>query len=164
MKLIDFNLKQDNHFVSMEYYNLILNRTYLILYTPEFLVGIKVNGLVSIEDNSDFFTKHLTSSFAIKGDLSETQSYIKEKYLQKVQHYNLIDGSIKKANKSNFIIHAKEISDIYHDPRKKWGMGYYPHDGKVYIKYKNRFKREFIILGAQSGERIVNSLRNTFSL
>jgi len=33
-------------------------------------------------------------------------------------------------------------------------MGYYPHDGKVYLKIENKGKREFIILGSQSGEEV----------
>jgi len=35
-------------------------------------------------------------------------------------------------------------------------MGYYPHDGKVYVTTNNNKKKEFIILGAQSGEAIKN--------
>lgn len=41
---------------------------------------------------------------------------------------------------------------------ENWGMGYYPHDGKVYIKTKDFRKREFIILGAQSGQSVKDSL------
>ena len=42
---------------------------------------------------------------------------------------------------------------------KKWGMGYYPHDGKVYVKTKNGKKKEFIILGSQSGKEIENWIK-----
>lgn len=35
-------------------------------------------------------------------------------------------------------------------------MGYYPHDGKVYVKTYDGKKKEFIILGSQSGEEIKN--------
>jgi hypothetical protein len=33
-------------------------------------------------------------------------------------------------------------------------MGEYPHDGKVYVTTKDGKRREFIILGNQSGESI----------
>jgi hypothetical protein len=37
-------------------------------------------------------------------------------------------------------------------------MGYYPHDGKVYVRTKDGKNREFIILGSQSGQEIKNRL------
>lgn len=49
MKFKDFVLKEGNHFVAMEYYNLILNRTYLCLLTEDYLIGLKVNGIVGVE-------------------------------------------------------------------------------------------------------------------
>jgi hypothetical protein len=44
MTLQEFGLREENHFVAMEYYRLIMNRTFLVLLTPEYLVGLKVNG------------------------------------------------------------------------------------------------------------------------
>ncbi len=35
-------------------------------------------------------------------------------------------------------------------------MGYYPHDGRVTIETFENKKREFIILGNQSGQDIAN--------
>lgn len=148
----------------MEYYMFILNRTFLILYHSDFLIGIKVNGSVSIEIKSDFFTRSITSSLAIKGDLSNPNSYVKEENILKIKDYDLTDANIKAIDKANFMIQVESISEIYYDSRKKWGMGYYPHDGKVYVKKKNGSKREFIILGNQSGEKIASSLRNNFKL
>lgn len=148
----------------MEYYMLILNRTFLVLYNPDSIIGIKVNGLVSIENQSDYFTRTITNSLAIKGDLNNPQSYVKEKNILKLKGHDLTDANIKAIDKANFIIQAENLSEIYYDPRKKWGMGYYPHDGKVYVKSKNGSKREFIILGNQSGERIASNLRNNFKL
>jgi hypothetical protein len=46
------NLLKDEHilfqFVTMEYYFLILNRSFLILLTDEMICGAKVNGIVSV--------------------------------------------------------------------------------------------------------------------
>lgn len=52
MKFEDFELKDNNHFVAMQYYGLILNRTFLVLLTNDLLIGIKVNGLVSVESST----------------------------------------------------------------------------------------------------------------
>ncbi len=35
-------------------------------------------------------------------------------------------------------------------------MGYYPHDGKVYIETFDGMKKELIVLGNQSGRKIAD--------
>jgi len=49
MKIREFEFTPDNHFVAMEYYWLILNRTFLILITDKELIGIKVHGPIGVE-------------------------------------------------------------------------------------------------------------------
>jgi hypothetical protein len=156
MTLKEFELNEFNHFIAMEYYLLILNRTYLILLTEGSLIGIKANGLVSVEGGKHIVSKNVSDSLAIKGNLQNPYSYIKEKYIREAENDNLFDGSILRKNKSNFIIKRAHIKNVSYDQRKKWGMGYYPHDGKVYIETDNSKRREFIILGNQSGQKIAN--------
>jgi len=156
MKLKDIELTEDNHFVAMEYYYLILNRTFLVIKTEGFLIGIQGNGLVSVEGGKDILTRQITSNMAIKGDLTNPYSYLKNKYLEKIADFNLIDGSIIEANKTNFLIKLSDIKTAVYNPSKKFGMGPYPHDGRVTIETYNNKKREFIILGNQSGENIAN--------
>jgi len=57
-------------------------------------------------------------------------------------------------SKANFRIARESITDVKYDSSKKWGMGYYPHDGKVYVNSSTSGRREFIIMGNQSGKRI----------
>jgi len=156
MHFKDFELKDDNHFIAMQYYGLILNRTFLILLTNNQIIGIKVNGLVSVESGGSIIAKELANTMTVKGDLQNPYSYIKSKYLDRVQNCEPFDGSILTQNKSNFVINRSNIKDVYYDPKKKWGMGYYPHDGKVYIETVDGKKKEFIILGNQSGHKIAN--------
>lgn len=56
-----------------------------------------------------------------------------------------------------------EITDVYYDPSKKWGMGPYPRDGKVHITAR-RSKRELVVLGDQSGKKIADSVRHQADL
>jgi len=156
MKFKDFELKDNNHFVAMQYYGLILNRTFLVLLTDNLVIGIKVNGLVSVESGGNVITKELANTMAIKGDLQNPYSYVKSKYIDGVQNCELSDASILKQNKSNFVIPRTDITNVYYDAKKKWGMGYYPHDGKVYIVTSDGKKKELIILGNQSGHKIAN--------
>ena len=156
MNFKDFKLTSDNHFVAMQYYGLILNKTFLVIMTKELLIGIKVNGLVSVESGGNIIAKELAQTMAIRGDLQNPYSYVKSKYIERVNGYDLFDGSILTQNKSNFVIKQSDIKNAFYDPKKKWGMGYYPHDGKIYIETHDGRKREFIILGNQSGQKIAN--------
>jgi len=156
MKLKDIELTDDNHFVAMEYFYLILNRTFLVIKTNGYLIGIQGNGLVSVEGGKDILTRQITSNMAIKGDLTNPYSYLKNKYLEKITDLNLIDGSIVEANKTNFLIKLSDIKSANYNPSKKFGMGPYPHDGRVVIETFDNKKREFIILGNQSGKNIAN--------
>lgn len=160
MKLKEIELTHDNHFVGMEYYFVILNRTFLVIKTDGYLVGILGNGMVSVEGGKDILTREITSNMAIKGDLSNPYSYLKNKYLDKIANLNLTNGSIIEENKSNFLIKLADIKSVVYNPSKKFGMGPYPHDGRVTIETNDNKKREFIILGNQSGESIANFIRN----
>jgi hypothetical protein len=51
-----------------------------------------------------------------------------------------------------------DISTVEYNPKKKWGMGYYPHSGRVYINKAGR-TREFIVLGKQSGSDVYARLK-----
>lgn len=148
MTLNEFKRDETNHFIAMEYYYLIANRTYLILIVEDQLIGIKANGIISAPNEFSFLFNEITD------DLSNPNSYLNPKYLDKVKNLNLVDGSILKNNKENFIIQRSDIKSAIYNPCKKFGMGPYPHDGRVIIKTISNEKREFIILGNQSGKKI----------
>ena len=85
MKLQDITLEAGNHFVAMEYYALLLNRTYLVLITQSHLIGIVANGLVSVRGGpSGSLTDILTTKMAVEGDLNNPFSYVSEKYLLRI--------------------------------------------------------------------------------
>lgn len=154
MKFKDVELNENNHFIAMQYYGLILNRTFLVILTNDLLIGIKVNGLISIESDGNAIAKEISKNLTVRGDLQNPYSYVKSKYINNIQDYELLDGSILTLNKCNFVVSKVDIKNAYHNPKKKWGMGYYPHDGKVYIETVDGKKKEFIILGNQSGQKI----------
>jgi hypothetical protein len=154
MTLQEFGLREENHFVAMEYYRLIMNRTFLVLLTPEYLVGLKVNGWVNVEGRIDPATLLITRALSVRGDLSDPYAYIKGKYLEKLLGVDLRGEAILARDRANFRMGRTDIVEVRHDPRKKWGMGYYPHDGKVYVLTRDHRQREFIILGNQSGRLV----------
>ena len=158
MLLSDFKLIEGNHFVAMEYYGLILNRTFLILLTDTYMLGAVANGLVSAQASGDPLTSIIIHSMAIHGDVQNPLSYVKEKYLRRLGSIDLLGEDFLEAHRANFRIAFSEIDEVSYNPRKKWGMGEYPHDGRVYVTV-NWTKREFIILGDQSGEAIAIWIR-----
>jgi hypothetical protein len=155
MTIREFKFTSDNHFVAMEYYWLILNRTFLILITDNELIGIKVHGPIGVESN-DAVSKLLP--LTVDGDLQNPYAYISAKYIERIKDVDLKSNNFLRADSSNFRINKSDIIETAYDETKKWGMGYYPHDGKVYVRTRDNKKREFIILGSQSGEEINNKL------
>jgi len=97
---------------------------------------------------------------AIDGDLQNPYAYINSKYIDRIKDIDLFSDAFLKANGSNFRIKKSEITGVEYDKRKKWGMGYYPHDGKVYVKLNDGTTREFIILGSQSSQETCNRIKN----
>jgi hypothetical protein len=154
VNLANLNLTEKNCFVAMKYYFLILNRTYLIILGETSLIGIVWNGLISAEGGGDEVTRLITKSLSVQGDLNNPFSYIKNDHISKVENLDLDGEDILLQNRANFKIRYDEITSVNYDPSKKWGMGYYPHDGKVYVKTSKGKKTEFIILGSQSGKSI----------
>ena len=128
----------------MEYYALILNRTFLITINDESLIGVKCRGMTSVASGGDSLTRAITTYLAVSGDLNDPSAYIDERLL-------------KNNSSANFTIMLGDIRSVGHNPRKKWGMGYYPHDGRVFV-VTDKCRREFIILGRQSGRDICTRL------
>lgn len=156
MTINDFKFTDENHFVAMEYYRLILNRTFMIVLTREKIIGIKVNGLVGVKTgNPTYDILHLH----IDGDLQNPHAYINPKYIKRMSDIDLLSGDLTKVDRANFVINRSDVTAVEYDKSKKWGMGYYPHDGKVYVTQRDRSKREFIILGSQSGAAVRDRLK-----
>lgn len=162
MKLAEVELVAGNHFIAMQYYGLILNRTYLVLAVNHHLVGLVANGPVSEKNDHDPLTHLITTSLAVKGDLNNPFSYLNEKYLAKARNLDLLADDLSQANRANFRIGFEEITSVEFDPSKKWGMGNYPHSGKLHIGVRGR-KREFILLGKQSGPFLADNIRQSLS-
>lgn len=153
MKFSEYTLQEGNHFMAMEYYALMLNRTFMVLMTTSHLVGVKVNGLISAEGGIDALTRAITHAMAVQ-DVNNPYAYGREKYLKAVDDLDLYGEEILQKSGGNFRLAYADIASVHHDPRKKWGMGPYPHDGKIYVTTKAGQKKELILLGKQDGAAI----------
>lgn len=130
-------------FVGMEYYALLLNRTFVLSIDDAHLRGVRCRGLTSTAGGRDALARFINRRLAVTGDLDDPSSYI---------------GERRRPHRADFGIPLHAITAVVHDPRPKWGMGYYPHDGRVLV-YTATGTREFIVLGRQSGRAIGDYLR-----
>jgi hypothetical protein len=102
-------------------------------------------GLTSIEGGGDPVTRFATGKLAVHGDLNDPGSYVDA-------------GVMAKPHRADFCIPLSDIRQVEYTAQKKWGMGHYPHDGRVFVVTPAR-RREFIILGNQPGKEIADHLQ-----
>src|SRR5512143_2313837 len=93
----------DWSFVAMEYYALILNRTYLITVKDGALCGVVCRGLTSTEGGDDPLTKIATGKMAVHGDLGDPNSYVNAERM-------------KQSSSANFSIPLSDLSGVTYDP------------------------------------------------
>jgi hypothetical protein len=128
-------------FAAMEYYALILNRTYRVFIADGMLCGASVRGLVASPpsaspdmDDQTYWTDTLAATLYDRVDVTS--------------------ADFLKLGLMNFQILAEDIARIDYDPSSKWGMGNVPHSGKLKVRLKSRRTRELILLGEQDGDAL----------
>lgn len=126
-------------FVGMEYYGLILNRTYLVFAAPGGLYGWKVEGPVS-NAHPQFYEPY--------------QKMLDDPEL--MRDSRAIEDLAKL--KGSFMIPSSEISHVVASDESKWGMGGIRHSGRIRIDMTNGKWREFILLGSVGPETIKNRI------
>ncbi len=122
-------------FVGMEYYCLILNRTYLVFSAPDGLYGWK-----------------------FEGPVSAARPLFYEPYQKMLDDPELMRdrGAVEDLAKlkGGFFIPGSEITFVEATDKSKWGMGGIPHSGRIRIGLTTGRWREFILLGSVSPEVI----------
>jgi hypothetical protein len=122
-------------FVAMEYYCLMLNRTFVIFIAPEALYGWKAEGIVTNMQPTYF-----------------------QAYAQMLKDPSLMDNreAVQKLAglKGGFVIPRSQIKAAELVQGNKSGMGGIPHTGRICIHLTSGRNREFILLGSVDAERI----------
>jgi hypothetical protein len=107
-----------------------------------------VRGLTAAESAGvNWLAKKVVATMAVRGDLLAPETYVDRKLVAN-----------KPPHGSDFFLRAEDITSVQFNPKRKWGMCYYPHDGRVLIRTHSG-TREFIILGNQSGQSISDWIR-----
>lgn len=123
-------------FAVMEYYGLILNRSFLVYVSKEGLYGLKFRDLVDSREGRYFddIVGLLDDPWFTPG----TEAF----------------RSAMQESGSSFFLPSAEIEDVEFDCSSKWGMGQIPHAGKLKIRLRNGKRRELILLGEAYGDGI----------
>jgi hypothetical protein len=126
-------------FVAMEYYALIMNRTFVVFVSPDGLYGWKAVG-------------------AVAGGAAGYYQPFQELLADSNLMHDLI--AIKKlaALAGGFFIPKGQIRSAEAVPQQKFGMAGIPHSGRILIHFVSGGSREFIPLGSVDGASIARSI------
>lgn len=141
------------HFVAMEYKGMS-NCIYKVYVTDSLIFGAKVNGYITVQPNFGMGTS------IPKEKMHDPESYV-ARSMDKYDDLLSDHSAFLKADKDNFIIQRSDIKRVFLDPMKKWGMGYYPHSGKIEIEaiktpMNRKGNRELILVGDQHPDQVLS--------
>jgi hypothetical protein len=132
-------------FVAMEYYALMLNRTYKVFVADRMLCGANVRGLVASPPSAssemigaDYWAGTLAAT------LYETMDVTEPRFL--------------RMGWANFQIPYRAIARVEVNTRPKWGMGNVPYSGRIILWLRSGRTRELILLGEQDAAAIKGML------
>jgi len=134
-------------FIAMEYWMLLLNRIYLVTAVEGFLCGAKIRGTTfspkTPQENKPWF---------------DLKFYLTQEVVDRYRGVEPGSDKFMSLNRANFRLALSDLQGAEFDPRKKFGMGYVPHTGRLYVLRNRLQKREFMLLGDQDGNAVADQL------
>lgn len=126
-------------FIAMEYYWLVMNRTYVIFIAPEGLYGWLAQGPVTASNRTYFepYQRMLLDEHFIRNHTA-------------IQKLSSLPGG--------FFFGRSEIASVADDDRKRWGSSGLPHTGTIRVCLVSGITREFIVLGNMHTGRITHKI------
>jgi hypothetical protein len=122
-------------FVAMEYFWLILNRTYVVFIAREGLYGWRAEGPRASSDPSYFEPYQ---------EMVDDKDFMRDR--RAIEKFSRLAGG--------FFLDRSTISSIQVIDRQKWGMGGIPHTGRIRVNLNTGKSREFILLGSVNPDGI----------
>jgi hypothetical protein len=155
---------QTREFTAMEYVGGIGNRILKVWITDSLIFAAKVKGLTS---ETTFSPIDNTELVVPNHKRDDPNSYVnKERILsyRDIVFSTITPKTFLEIDSKNFVIRKIDIIKAYHNPKKKWGMGGYPHNGRIIVvsspsEFNSKKKREFILIGAQDERPILNWIK-----
>jgi hypothetical protein len=136
----------DWSFVALEYYSLILNRTYKIFVTDDLVCGAIVRGV-------------LPAPLIPSDEWYDPNFYPSERTLRRYDDVSVKSTRFARINLWNFQTPRASIADVEFTTEPKWGMGSVPYSRRIFLYYREGGSQELILLGLQDGPGIRDRLR-----
>jgi hypothetical protein len=133
------------NFVAMQYYAVILNRTYKVFVTDNYVYGIVVGGLVSAQMGK------------VGAEYQNPEFYVDKKRESQQLQVNLESNDFPQKGSVNFKIAKKDILRVDFKP-KKFGMANIPYSGRIILVQKHGSKTELILLGRQDHNEVIEEI------
>jgi hypothetical protein len=131
-------------FVAMQYYWLMLNRTFEVFITDSKLCAARVGGLIASPASVDERWKN-------------PRFYVKPKLRARYEGIDPESPEFLKIDSTNFQISRPDITAVEHH-RAKWGMGAVPYSGRILIDVCDGTRCELVLLGTQDAQTILDQL------
>jgi hypothetical protein len=128
-------------FPAMQYYALMLNRTYKVFIADGMLCGAVVRGLVASPPETTT-------------EMNEAEYWVNTLAATLYERLDVTSKTFLTMSMTNFQIAGADISRVDYDPSPKWGMGNVSHSGKIKVRLKNGKTRELVLLGQQNGDEL----------
>ena len=133
-------------FVALEYYALVLNRTYKIFVTDDLLCGAIVRGWLA--------------SPVVRSDAwPDPDFYPRDRLLRRYTGLRVNEAAFATVNYWNFQLPRVALADVEYTRAPKWGMGNVPYSGRLILYLRRGGSRELVLLGHQDGVAIRDRLR-----
>lgn len=132
-------------FAAMQYYALMLNRTYKVFLADTMISGAVVRGIVA-------------NPATISPTLEDQAYWANTLAATLYEKIDVTSPAFRKLSFNNFQIPWTDIRTVDYSPKRKWGMGNVPHSGKIYLRLRSGSSRELILLGTQNGEELKKRL------
>ncbi|WP_233840660.1 hypothetical protein [Dyella sp. 2HG41-7] len=134
------------NFIGMEYYAGILNRTFLVCGFRSSVCGVRIRGVISNP-------LYLPPAQAV-----DPMAYVDQGLLARYTDVTLESMDLVSLDDANFRYTRADIESISLDMQPKWGMGNVLYSGRVLMKLKESKAREFILLGLQDVQQVIDQL------
>lgn len=141
-------------FLAMQYYALMLNRTYKVFVTDKMICGAKVLGLVA-------------SPPTPRTDQLDADSWEATLAATLYERLDVTSPGFLRMNFANFQISWQDVEGIEFSASPKWGMGNVPYSGRIFLRLKSGRSKELILVGQHNGPAIckwLNKVRIDSSL
>ena len=142
--------KQPVSFFAMEYYLLIWNRSFEITVTSESLSGALVRGGMASHGSM------LAAGVGAARETGRAEVLFDADALASARKHQPGSPGQLALHRVNFTVPRRLVQGLRFDPRRKWGMGFVPHSGRIHLSMHDNTSREFILLAQQDGKELLD--------